>query len=193
MNIDRLPGRREAGRLDLGDDVVSAAGRRHFGADDVDWRLAAGLDCGLLCRKRQARCAFGRGCVVERCGLSGTTHRGIEMNLAETSGYIGRDHFFGLLHRLAGMLSAPGIWPKVVAAEDDPFERKLFFCGDAPDQTGKIAGQHAGIAAELVDLVAGRFDHQRVGESCRVARRGPDDKRMRGADRRDTCRRAIAA
>ncbi|ESW78695.1 hypothetical protein X772_28575 [Mesorhizobium sp. LSJC280B00] len=101
------------------------------------------------------------------------------MDLSKAGGHVRRDHLFCLRHRCAGMFPAPRIWPKVIPTEDDPFHRKLFFCRYVLDETNKIAGQHSGVATELVDLVAGCFDHKHVGEACSIARCCPNDQWMR--------------
>ena len=140
-----------------------AARRRHLGADDVDRRLAAGPlgrplgDRGEACRARRD------DLVAERGRLAEAAHAGVEMDLREARLDVSRDHRLGPLHRFVGRQMLPRIGPEVIAAEDEAGKRKPGRPGDLLDEAAEVRRRHAGVAAFLVDLVAGRLDqHPRL-------------------------------
>src|SRR6185312_4607303 len=92
----------------------------------------------------------------------GAGHRRIEVNLAESRFDEGGDHGAGAIHGDGGRLVLPRIGAKVIAAEDDAVGIDAFAGGHDVDEILEAGGGHAGIAAELVDLVAGRLDQHRL-------------------------------
>jgi hypothetical protein len=98
------------------------------------------------------------------------------MDLAEAGGDIGSGHFFRLGHRGLGVFASPRIRAQMIAAEDDVVLRQLLLRCDTMDELDEILRQHAGIATELVDLVAGGLDQQRAGHAGGVSRGSPDDQ-----------------
>lgn len=106
------------------------------------------------------RSAFRRHGIWKRHRFAGAAHACIEMQLGEAGPRIGLDHRHGLGHGAFRWQMFPRVWAKVVAAEDDPLLREGDAVGDAGDETGEIGGRHAGIAAVLIDLVAGRLNQQ---------------------------------
>jgi hypothetical protein len=70
----------------------------------------------------------------------------------------------------------------MVAAEDQALTGEVDSVGDAFDEGAKVGGRHAGVAAVMVDLVAGRLDQHRAVIRVALAKRSLDDDRMGGAD-----------
>ena len=82
-------------------------------------------------------------------------------------------------------LGPPGIRTEVIAADPGALRRQAGARRDAVQEAHEVRGPHAGVAAELVDLVRGRLDEQRGAGGLRLAHRALDDRRMRGAQRPD--------
>ncbi len=112
------------------------------------------------------------------------------MQLGEPRRRIGGDHRLGLFHGVIGRQVLPRVRAQVVAAEDDARCVAAGALGRLGDEAAKVVGRHAGIAAILVDLVAGRLDQGRVPEVAGEAERRLDDHGMGGTDRGDTLRPA---
>ena len=81
-----------------------------------------------------------------------------------------------------------GFGPKMVAAENDPARIDARLPGETFDEGAETRRRHTGVAAVLVDLIAGRFDENRP---VAVAM-SPEDRaqrlRMRSAPRGDAAR-----
>ncbi len=78
----------------------------------------------------------------------------------------------------------------MVAAQQQAFAREADLVGDREDEFAEVPRRHAGVAAELVDLVGRGFDqHGGFGAQAFAERRAQYD-RMRGADRVDADRLA---
>ena len=73
----------------------------------------------------------------------------------------------------------------MVASQDHSGGIKTDARGDALDEPAEISGRHAGIAALLVDLVAGRLDEDAPVGAKPERQRGLNDDGMGGADRCD--------
>ena len=80
-------------------------------------------------------------------------HSGIQMDFPEAGGNIFPDKLLGVFHGSGGIQMLPHEGAQVVAAEDDLFNGKPNIRCNAADQLGVILGVHAGIAAELIDLI----------------------------------------
>ena len=76
--------------------MARAAGRRDLGADDVDAGAAGRPAPRRPRRPWRAGRARRRRLVVERLRLARAPHAGVEMELGEAGGGIGRDHRLGL-------------------------------------------------------------------------------------------------
>ena len=114
------------------------------------------------------------------------------MDLVKPRRDIGRDHAFGLGHGDLGRLGPPRVRPKVIAAQHDPGGGAAFLGRDPPHQCREIAWCHAGIAALMVDLIAGRLDQHGGAGRRAVAQRRAQHQRMRRTDRGDAPRPAFA-
>src|SRR5690606_38276088 len=90
----------------------------------------------------------------------------------------------GLGYRLFRVQRGPRVGAEVVAAEHDPRRVEADLGGDAVDECDEVGRGHAGVAAVLVDLVAGRLE-QDEGQAgaLRMAQRGLDDDGVGRADR----------
>ena len=77
----------------------------------------------------------------------------IQMDFPEAGGNIFSDKLLGVFHSSGGIQMLPHEGAQVVAAEDDLFNGKPNIRCNAADQLGVILGAHAGIAAELIDLI----------------------------------------
>ena len=80
------------------------------------------------------------------------------MQLGEARFGKGPDHDRGLLHSLGRRQALPWIGTEMITTENDPFGRKAAPRRYAFHETAEVSRRHAGIAAVLVDLVAGRLD-----------------------------------
>ena len=112
MNIERRAGRLQAGRLDLRNRMMRAAGRRNFRADDIERRRDARFRGGAFRPAREPRRAPGDRGVAKRVGLSGAAHRGVEMELAKSGARVGVDHRLGLVHRQSALSLRHGLGPR---------------------------------------------------------------------------------
>ena len=173
--------RRHRQFLDL---LEGAAGNGHFRADDVH-RLGLGLARRRFRHRRQTGRPLGRHRIGERHRLAGAAHRRVEVQLGEAGPGVGLDHHPRLGHGGLGAEALPGVGAEMVAAEDDAIEGKADAAGDGLDEVAEVGRRHAGIAAVLVDLVAGGLDQHRQAEPVGVAHGRLDDQRVRRTDRRN--------
>ena len=74
----------------------------------------------------------------------------------------------------------------MIASKDHSGGVKTDARGDAIDEAAEISGRHAGVAALLVDLVAGRLDEDAPISAQRERQSGLYDDGMGGANRCDT-------
>ena len=167
-----------------------AARRRHFGADHVDRRFSACGSPARLCASAEIRRARGDDFFRQWIRVALAGHRAIEVNLANARGDVFADEIGRLRHRRPGRLCAPGIGPEVIAADPDAPGGKVEPRRDAAQEAHEVGRAHARVAAELVDLVRGRLDEQRLAGSRGLLHRARDDGRMRGAERPDARRLA---
>ena len=85
------------------------------------------------------------------------------MNLGVAGQHVGAHQLASLGHRLCGRFMAPGEGPEMVAPQDERGWRIALLRRDLGDKGPEVGGAHTGVAAELVDLVAGRLDeHDRL-------------------------------
>ncbi|KAG1438539.1 hypothetical protein G6F55_013922 [Rhizopus delemar] len=82
------------------------------------------------------------------------------MDLVEAGGDVGLDQHAGVGHRFGGRVLLPGIRAKMITAQDQPLAREPFFICQGADVIAVLRRGHAGVAAELVDLVGGGLDQQ---------------------------------
>ena len=146
-----------------------AARYRHFGADDVE---GGGLACGqpaprLLGDRGQLGRAGGRGLVAQGIAgaarVVGQAHAAVQVDLGVAGQHIGAHQLAGLGHGLRGRLVPPRVGTEVVSAEDHAGNGVLLPGRRLGDQRPEAGRAQAGVAAELVDLVAGRLDeHDRL-------------------------------
>ena len=78
----------------------------------------------------------------------------------EAGGDVGLDQHARMGHGFGGGTLLPGVRAEVVAAQDQPLARETFLIGQRAHVVAVLRWGHAGVAAELVDLVGGRFDQQ---------------------------------
>jgi hypothetical protein len=95
------------------------------------------------------------------------------------------DHIRGMADRLLRAELLPGVRAKMVATEQDALPRKVGSRSNLLHALPKVRGRHSGVAAELIDLIAGSFDQQRAIAHERVPHGGFNDPRMRRTHRVD--------
>jgi hypothetical protein len=94
-----------------------------------------------------------------------------------------RDHGLGLGHRDFDWQRCPRVGAKVVATQQDACGIKPHLARNAMHKAHEISRGHAGIAAVLVDLVAGGFkQHKRQVMAPGMAQRSLDHQWMCRAD-----------
>ena len=107
------------------------------------------------------------------------------MNFGEAGLGILRDHLFGAAHRLFRRQFAPHMRSQMIAAQNELALRQTRPRHQRLDEIAKSGRPHAGIAAILVDLIAGRFDQQQGAVIQRLLGGRPDHPGMRRTDRCD--------
>lgn len=107
------------------------------------------------------------------------------MQLREARLGEGLDHRLGLRHRILGREMLPRVGPQMISTEDQPVEIETDGPRDALDEVAEVLRRHSGVAAVLVDLVAGRLHEHVAAASEAMAKSRLDHPRMGGADRRD--------
>jgi hypothetical protein len=158
VHIQRVLRRSDRSDLKVIEGVSCSSRRGHLGSDHVDRRFSVGPSG--LCSATEPSRTQGDDLVGDRTAITAAGHTGIQMNLGEAGTHILGDHLLREAHGLFRRLCAPRIRPQVIAAENQPLGRQTGR-GDMPE--GKIAegrGTHPGVSAELIDLVAGRFQQQ---------------------------------
>jgi hypothetical protein len=107
------------------------------------------------------------------------------MQLGEARSRIAFDHGFGPLHRLVCRQMLPRIGAKMIASEDHSGRVKTYMHRDVFHGLAEIGGRHAGVAALLVDLIAGRLDENALARTKRKRQGRFDGDGMGGANRCD--------
>jgi len=169
----------------VGEGVGGAAGCGDFGADDVDGGLGlelAGGGTGVFGGKAEPNAAGGDLVVRQGRGIARAGHAGVEMDFAEASGGEGGDHDFGVTHGIGCGEVAPGIGAEMIAAEDEGSGGKTGLVGDGFDEAAEAGWLHTGVAAVLIDLVAGGFNKKEAAIGDGLLGGGAKDERMGGAD-----------
>ena len=158
-----------------------AAGHGHFGADHVD---GAGRRAGAAALGRLAEqgSAAGHGFVVQRLGVVCAGHAGVQVQLHEAGRRIGVYQVLRQVHGLGGRQVRPRRGAQVVAAQQHAVWRQADAVGDGQHEAAEVGGLHAGVAAELVDLVGGGLHQQRRAVVQRLVHGGLDDQGMGRAD-----------
>ncbi len=184
VGLDRGDRRLESRHLQLGQILGRAAEHRHLGADDIDARLTADASLRGLGDADQARGAAGDGVLRQGTGSSAHDMEQSAWMLAEAGGHVLLDQHLGLLHGLLGGQTGPRIGAQMVPAQQNALARQADLVGEAVDEVAEHLGRHTGIAAVLIDLVAGRLDqhHAHIGLQ-RVDESRLDDQRMGRTDR----------
>ena len=149
------------------DDIDRLRGRRRFRPRGEAGRA----DCDLVVRQ-------GRG-------FAFAAHAGVEMQFLVAGRRVGRDHVSCAGHRLRCRKMLPRVGAEMVAAENKARAGQADAFGDAPDEIAEIGRLHAGVAAFLVDLVAGGLDQGRGVVVERLQQGRLDHQPMRRADRGD--------
>ncbi len=86
----------------------------------------------------------------------------------------------------------PGVGAEVIAAENELLEGKAGVAGDLFDEVTEAGGLHAGVAAVLIDLIAGGFDEAEAVVGDGLFCGGPENERVSAADRVDAdCRTGV--
>ena len=176
-----------AGRLQLLDRLVRTARHRHLGADDVDRarppaRVLRPPGTGGWPRaRRSAPPAAGPGRRRRPCWRRDGSWRSPPRRRLRTM-------VSALAIARVGGLVRHGLGPRWSPPRISRVAGQAARGCDAGDEARKSAGAHAGIAAVLVDLVAGRLDQQRGAVGQRLINAGLEHHRMGGTDRRDAAR-----
>ncbi len=61
----------------------------------------------------------------------------------------------------------------MIAAENDAAGINIGFAGQCENEFTEIGGLHAGVAAVLIDLIAGRLNQDRFGHCCGSSGKSP--------------------
>ena len=169
------------------------ARHRHFGADDIDRSFTAcPLDRRLGDFSKFGR-ARGDRFIGKHGWIVGAGHARIQMHLGEAGARIGIDHRRSLLHRGGGSHVLPRVRSEMIAAEDQAIDRETRFVRMRLDKAAEAGRRHAGVAAVVVDLVAGGLDQHIRAPRRAMAQGSLDDQRMRRADRGDAAFLACGA
>lgn len=104
------------------------------------------------------------------------------MDLAKTRRHIGLDHGGSFCQRFLGRFPAPGIGAEMISAKNHQFAGQPFFIGNTVDEADEVPWRHAGISAEMIDLIAGCLDQHRCPAGGGTADCGAQNHGMGGAD-----------
>ena len=165
-------------------------GNGHLGADDID-----GRDIDALCFGHGGKAGIARSdhMAGQGRGVTRAGHAAIEVNLGEPGLHIGGHHGAGPGHGICGGQMSPWIGAKMIAAENQVGGIVTFALRNLQDKGAKGGGGHAGIAAVLIDLIAGRLDQHGPAMGGGKGQSRTDDVGMGRTDRRDTTDDASAA
>ena len=160
-----------------------AAGRGHFGADDI--AEPRGIRGRCLADRGQTGGPFCRNLIVHLRRFACASFGTVKVDLGEAGSHIGAHQILGLGHGAVCGFAAPSLWAQMVSAEMYQFGVGPDLIGKVPDKGDEIGRLQSGIAAELVDLITGRLDQNGVLHLLRQRQRGAQDIRLRGTDGRD--------
>src|SRR5580698_5734698 len=90
--------------------------------------------------------------------LTLATHTRVDMEFSKPRARIAGNHDFGARHGLVWRQVLPWVRAQMVSAQDQPVDIKPDLQRDRLYIATKVSGRHPGVAAILVDLIAGRFD-----------------------------------
>src|SRR5579863_279499 len=103
------------------------------------------------------------------------------MDLVEAGLDIGAHHDARLAHRLRRRSSFPWVRAEMIAAKNDPVGGDARLKREALDKGPETRRRHAGVAAMLVDLIAGRLDEDRIVAVAMLAQNRQECAPMGGA------------
>ena len=161
MDLDGAQGRLGPRHPQMIESLRGAPRHRHLCADDIARTTSARCSCSGFGNAGEAGRAMGRHLVGQSRILSATPHAGVEMELGEAGARKGVDHDLGFAQCLFGRQRLPGVGAEMVAAEDQPARVETDLPRDADHEITEARRRHAGVAAILVDLVAGCLDQNR--------------------------------
>jgi hypothetical protein len=136
---------------------------------------------GVLRDGAQACCTARDDGFGQRLRIAAASHGTIEMNLAEAGYDILTDHFSSLRQCVTRRFVPPGIGTEVIAAEPQLLLAKPCLLRDLEYEATEVRGRHAGIAAELIDLIRRGLDEQGGIECPRLSHGTLNNPRMRRA------------
>jgi hypothetical protein len=90
------------------------------------------------------------------------------MDLAESGRDIFPYQFHGAIHGLGGGCLPPGMGTKMIAADQHILQGIFSGSGQGLNESDEFCGPHAGVTAELVDLVCGGFHQEHITVSRRL-------------------------
>ena len=190
MRVRRANGGVRAGHLQRRNVLVRAARDRYLGSDDIVGNDAGGcrgpFRHGSKARGTGRYRRFGQWSRIAAAG-----HAGVEMDLGEPGRHEGRYHALALLHGLVRRQRLPRIRAEMVATEHNAFARQSDLRRNAEDEIAEGHRRHPGVAAAVVDLVAGRLDQHGAAVVRCVLQRRLDDEGVGRADRGDAGSAAI--
>ena len=182
MGVDRHADRGGSRHRQRAELLGRTAGCGHLGANHVDGSLPASGLPGTLGGAAEPGRALGDDAIGEGRRVIGAAHRAVQVDFPKSRGHVALDELLGVCHGDAGWLRAPGVGAEMVAAEQHPFGRQDCMGGDLRHVRPERGRSHAGVAAELVDLVRGRLDEHPLSVPLSLAQCGLDDERVRGTD-----------
>ena len=183
------------GRLGDGNAVLRllrSTGDRHFGTDDegraalAQMLLQPLLICLFTGFVKDGPSA-GNGLIRQRliAGIVRNTHAGVQMDLFKAGG----DKQLYQLHRFCHggffRLVLPGERAEMVTAEDDAVTVKAEAVSNAEYEIPEVRRLHAGVTAELVDLIGCGFDQHAVIKTHGLLEASLDHKTVCRAEGRD--------
>lgn len=107
---------------------------------------------------RESCSAGGTGLIIDLCRFPGAAFGAIQMYLGKPGLNIGTHHVARMCHSGFSVLCPPHLWPQMVAAKMDQITIDIVLAGETKNEFDVIGGGHSGVAAKLVNLIAGGFD-----------------------------------
>ena len=120
-------------------------------------------------------------------------HAGVEVDLGKACAGILVDQLDRVLHGLGLGQLLPRQGAEVVACEDHHVLGQVDVLGHFQDHLIEVCGLHAGVAAELVDLIGGGLDQDGDAALLGAAQRDLDDQLIGAAIRGDAAANALTA